>query len=130
MIGYSLSFVSQIPYLFITRFERIYTYMLIGYARVSTHEQNLDLQRDALKNAGCTKTFTDTVSGGTAERPGLAEAFHYLRDGDTLVVWRLDRRGPTLKHLIETITQLHCQGIGFKSPPGSTLFPTTALFRI
>src|SRR3954451_5822947 len=58
--------------------------MLIGYARVSTHEQNLDLQRDALKKAGCTKTFTDTISGGTAERPGLAEAFSHLREGDTL----------------------------------------------
>jgi DNA invertase Pin-like site-specific DNA recombinase len=87
--------------------------MLIGYARVSTHEQNLDLQRDALKNAGCTKTFT--VSGGTAERPGLAEAFSHLREGDTLVVWRLDRLGRSLKHLIETITKLHSQGIGFKS---------------
>src|SRR3954462_14803345 len=89
--------------------------MLIGYARVSTHEQNLDLQRDALKKAGCTKTFTDTVSGGTIDRPGLAEAFSHLREGDTLVVWRLDRLGRSLKHLIETITKLHSQGIGFKS---------------
>src|SRR3954465_6997389 len=84
MIGYSLSFVSQIPYLFITRFERIYTYMLIGYARVSTHEQNLDLQRDALKNASCTKTFTDTVSGGTAERPGLARISHTFCDTEAI----------------------------------------------
>ena len=83
--------------------------MLIGYARVSTHEQNLDLQRDALKKAGCTQTFTDTVSGGTAERPGLAEAFSHLREGDTLVVWRLDRLGRSLKHVIETITKLHSQ---------------------
>src|SRR3954454_5691333 len=89
--------------------------MLIGYARVSTHEQNLDLQRDALTNAGCTQTFTDTVSGGTTERPGLAEAFSHLREGDTLVVWRLDRLRRALKHLIETITKLHSQGIGFKS---------------
>ena len=89
--------------------------MLIGYARVSTHEQNLDLQLDALKKAGCTQTFTDTVSGGTTERPGLAEAFSHLREGDTLVVWRLDRLGRSLKHLIETITKLHSQGIGFKS---------------
>src|SRR3954454_17729600 len=89
--------------------------MLIGYARVSTHEQNLDLQLDALKNNGCTKTFTDTVSGGAAERPGLAEAFSHLRDGDTLGVWRLDRLGRSLKHLIETITKLHSQGIGFNS---------------
>src|SRR4051812_27812426 len=89
--------------------------MLIGYARVSTTDQTLDLQLDALRNAGCTKTFTDTVSGGAAERPGLAEAFSHLRDGDTLVVWRLDRLGRSLTHLIETITKLHSQGIGFKS---------------
>src|SRR3954470_22971462 len=90
--------------------------MFIGYARVSTHEQNLDLQQDALKKAGCDNhIFTDTVSGGTAERPGLAEAFSHLRDGDTLVVWRLDRLGRSLKHLIETVTQLHSQGTGFKS---------------
>ena len=89
--------------------------MLIGYARVSTTDQTLDLQLDALKNAGCTKTFTDTVSGGTAERPGLADAFSHLRDGDTLVVWRLDRLGRSLTHLIETVTRLHSQGIGFKS---------------
>src|SRR3954469_116269 len=89
--------------------------MLIGYARVSTTDQTLDLQLDALQKAGCTKIFTDTLSGGTAERPGLAEAFSHLRDGDTLVVWRLDRLGRSLKHLIETVTQLHSQGIGFKS---------------
>ena len=89
--------------------------MLIGYARVSTTDQTLDLQLDALKKAGCTQTFTDTVSGGTTERPGLAETFSHLRDGDTLVVWRLDRLGRSLKHLIETITKLHSQGIDFKS---------------
>src|SRR4051812_24479703 len=89
--------------------------MLIGYARVSTTDQTLDLQLDALTNAGCTKTFTDTVSGGTAERPGLAEAFSHLRNGDTLVVWRLDRLGRSLTHLIETVRKLHSQGIGFKS---------------
>jgi DNA invertase Pin-like site-specific DNA recombinase len=89
--------------------------MLIGYARVSTTDQTLDLQLDALKKAGCTKTFTDTVSGSAAERPGLAEAFSHLREGDTLVVWRLDRLGRSLKHLIETVTQLHSRGIGFKS---------------
>src|SRR3954468_8144501 len=90
--------------------------MLIGYARVSTTDQTLDLQLDALQKAGCTKTFTDTVSGGTAERPGLAEAFSHLREGDTLVVWRLDRLGRSLKHLIETITKVHSQGIGFQGP--------------
>ncbi len=89
--------------------------MLIGYARVSTTDQTLDLQLDALKNAGCTKTFTDTVSGGTAERPGLAEAFSHLRDGDTLVVWRLDRLGRSLGHLIETVKLLEQHSVGFRS---------------
>src|SRR4051812_7251313 len=89
--------------------------MLIGYARVSTTDQTLDLQLDALTNAGCTKTFTDTVSGGTAERPGLAEAFSHLRDGDTLVVWRLDRLGRSLTHLIDAVTTLSGRGVGFRS---------------
>src|SRR4051812_20713763 len=90
--------------------------MLIGYARVSTTDQTLDLQLDALKKAGCDNhIFTDTASGGTAEPPGLADAFSPMRDGDTLVVWRLDRLGRSLKHLIETVTQLHSHGIGFKS---------------
>ncbi len=65
--------------------------MLIGYARVSTHDQTLNLQRDALEKAGCTKIFTDTASGAKAERKGLDEALNYVRKGDTLVVWRLDR---------------------------------------
>src|SRR3712207_5000587 len=89
--------------------------MLIGYARVSTHDQTLDLQLDALKQAGCEQLFTDTVSGGTVERPGLEDAFSHLRKGDTLVVWRLDRLGRSLRHLIATITDLHSRGIGFRS---------------
>jgi len=89
--------------------------MLIGYARVSTQDQTLDLQTDALKQAGCEKLFTDTMSGANAERPGLQEAMNHLRVGDTLVVWRLDRLGRTLKHLIATITDLSDKGIGFKS---------------
>jgi DNA invertase Pin-like site-specific DNA recombinase len=89
--------------------------MLIGYARVSTHDQTLDLQLDALRKAGCTQTFTDTASGGAAERPGLEEAFSHLRDGDTLVVWRLDRLGRSLRHLIETVWMLDARGVGFKS---------------
>ena len=89
--------------------------MLVGYARVSTQEQTLALQQDALAQAGCEKTFTDTVSGANAERPGLTEAFRFLRPGDTLVVWRLDRLGRSLKHLIETVRSLEAQGIGFKS---------------
>jgi DNA invertase Pin-like site-specific DNA recombinase len=79
---------------------------LIGYARVSTQDQHLHLQRDALTSAGCSKIYTDTVSGSTTERKGLDEALGYLRTGDTLVVWRLDRLGRSLKHLIETVTLL------------------------
>jgi DNA invertase Pin-like site-specific DNA recombinase len=89
--------------------------MYIGYARVSTEDQNLDLQRDALKKAGCEQIYTDRVSGTKAERKGLTEALSHLRAGDTLVVWRLDRLGRSLKHLIDTITQLQERGVGFKS---------------
>jgi len=89
--------------------------MLVGYARVSTHDQTLDLQLDALKAAGCSKVSQDTVSGAKESRPGLEEALAYLRPGDTLVVWRLDRLGRTLRHLIETVTDLEEKGIGFKS---------------
>ncbi len=91
--------------------------MLIGYARVSTNEQNLDLQRDALRKAGVSakNIFTDTITGTKEERPGLAQALSHLRESDTLVVWRLDRLGRSLKHLIETVTALKQQGIAFKS---------------
>ncbi len=89
--------------------------MLIGYARVSTQEQTLDLQKDALEKIGCFKIFTDVISGAKAERKGLEETLEYVREGDTLVVWRLDRLGRSLKHLIETITRLNNRKIGFKS---------------
>jgi DNA invertase Pin-like site-specific DNA recombinase len=89
--------------------------MLIGYARVSTHEQTLALQQDALQKAGCTKIFTDTASGAKTERRGLDQALTYVRKGDTLVVWRLDRLGRSLPHLITTMTDLEERGIGFKS---------------
>src|ERR671917_1025350 len=89
--------------------------MQIGYARVSTEEQTLNLQLDALKAAGCEQIFTDRVSGARAERPGLTNALGHLRDGDTLVVWRLDRLGRSLPHLIETVTALAARGVGFKS---------------
>src|ERR687896_390947 len=89
--------------------------MNIGYARVSTQDQTLNLQKDALEKAGCKKIFTDTASGSKAERKGLDEALEYVREGDTLVVWRLDRLGRSLKHLIETISQLDTRKIGFKS---------------
>jgi DNA invertase Pin-like site-specific DNA recombinase len=89
--------------------------MLIGYARVSTYEQTLALQQDALQKAECTKIFTDTASGAKTERIGLEEALNYVRKGDTLVVWRLDRLGRSLPHLITTMTDLEARGIGFKS---------------
>jgi DNA invertase Pin-like site-specific DNA recombinase len=89
--------------------------MKVGYARVSTHEQNLSLQNDALTQIGCSKIFDDRVSGAKAERPGLQEAKAYVREGDTLVVWRLDRLGRSLKHLIETVTALEERGVGFQS---------------
>jgi DNA invertase Pin-like site-specific DNA recombinase len=89
--------------------------MLIGYARVSTHDQTLNLQRDALQKAGCSKIFTDTASGVKTERIGLDAALAYVRKGDTLVVWRLDRLGRSLPHLITTMTALEERGIGFKS---------------
>jgi DNA invertase Pin-like site-specific DNA recombinase len=89
--------------------------MNIGYARVSTDEQNLNLQRDALHKADCEQIFTDQVSGTKDRRPGLEDALSHLRSGDTLVVWRLDRLGRSLRHLIDTVTTFADKGIGFKS---------------
>ncbi len=89
--------------------------MKIGYARVSSAEQNLDLQIDALKKAGCKKIFSDELSGVTAKRKGLSKAKEHLRSGDTLVVWRLDRLGRSLKDLIQWITDLNHQKIDFIS---------------
>jgi DNA invertase Pin-like site-specific DNA recombinase len=88
--------------------------MLIGYARVSTLEQSLDLQTDALDRAGCEKLFTDKAGGARAERPGLDQALAHLRKGDTLVVWKLDRLGRDLRHLVNTVHDLAARGIGFK----------------
>ena len=89
--------------------------MLIGYARVSTQDQNLALQTEALTKAGCKKVFDDKVSGRRAERPGLIKALEMLREGDTLVVWKLDRLGRSVKHLVELVGELHQQGVHFKS---------------
>jgi len=89
--------------------------MNIGYARVSTFEQTLALQQDALATAHCERVFTDTISGSKSERPGLTEALDFLRPGDVLVVWKLDRLGRSLKYLIEVITRLNERGIGFRS---------------
>ena len=105
--------------------------MLIGFARISTTDQNLVLQTDALTQAGCNKIFKDVESGSKIDRNGLDEALNSLREGDTLVVWKLDRLGRLLKHLIEVITQLHKQNIAFKnlqenidtkSPGGKLIF--------
>jgi DNA invertase Pin-like site-specific DNA recombinase len=89
--------------------------MLIGYARVSTQDQNLELQREALIRAGCQKLFEDKVSGTRAERPGLAKALEILREDDTLVVWKLDRLGRSVKQLVDMVGDLHRQGVQFKS---------------
>ena len=89
--------------------------MLIGYARVSTHDQNLDLQIEALTKAGCQKIFNDKTSGSRAERPGLSKALEILRDGDTLVVWKLDRLGRSVKNLVDLVGNLAKQNIHFKS---------------
>ncbi len=87
--------------------------MKIGYARVSTSDQSLDLQIDALQQAGCERIYRDVASGAKAARPGLEEALDYLRPGDSLVVWRLDRLGRSLSHLIQTVKTLEECGIGF-----------------
>jgi DNA invertase Pin-like site-specific DNA recombinase len=89
--------------------------MNVGYARVSTSDQTLDLQKDALKKAGCQKIFTDVISGAKSKRDGLEEAKNYAREGDTLVVWKLDRMGRSLRDLIETVIDLKKRKIEFKS---------------
>ncbi len=88
---------------------------LLGYARVSTGAQDLALQHDALNTAGCLRIFDDTASGALDDRPQLAELLDHLREGDTLVVWRLDRLGRSLRHLIDTVTALADRGVGFRS---------------
>lgn len=87
----------------------------IGYSRVSTVDQDAALQNDALKTAGCKRIYSDTMSGAKDDRPGLAKAIEHLDEGDVLVVWRLDRLGRNLKHLLATIEMLEEKGIGFQS---------------
>ena len=102
---------------------------LIGCARVSTAEQSLALQRDALHAAGCEEVYEDHGSGARADRPGLAAALAHVRRGDTLVTWKLDRLGRSMGHLIETVRALEARGVGFRSltegvdttTPGGTL---------
>src|SRR5450432_943868 len=104
--------------------------MLIGYARVSTPDQNLDLQDDALRKAGCEKVFSEIGSGAKSDRAVLSEALEFARKQDTLVVWKLDRLGRSLKHLIDTVTGLQKRSVGFRSlqenldttSPGGKLF--------
>ena len=89
--------------------------MKIGYARVSTLDQNPELQMDALEQAGCEKIYSDKISGAKTTRPGLDDALEYARKGDCLVVWRLDRLGRSLKHLIKVVEELEAEGVGFIS---------------
>lgn len=89
--------------------------MSVGYARVSTQEQTPHIQQDALKKAGCKRISTDTIHGASQERKGLQEALTFMREGDMLVRWKLDRLGRSLKHLVETVNALSARGVGFKS---------------
>ena len=100
----------------IQRITAIRAAMLIGYARVSTHDQIIDLQRDALKAAGCARVFVDHgINGATTRRRGLDRAMAALKSGDTLVVWKLDRLGRSLAHLVQIIAELGERGVSFRS---------------
>ena len=103
--------------------------ILIGYARVSTVDQNLALQRDALTEAGCTRIFTEQLSGAVTDRPELASALSYARSGDTIVVWKLDRLARSIKQLIDTVESLRVRGVGFRSLT-EALDTTTAQGRL
>jgi DNA invertase Pin-like site-specific DNA recombinase len=99
---------------------------LVGYARVSTSDQDFSLQVNDLKKAGCNQIFTDKVSGTKSERPGLNECLKALQEDDTLVVWRLDRLGRSMQHLVNVITELKARGIGFRSLKDGAIDTTTA----
>ena len=109
--------------------------MRIGYARVSTRDQNLEMQFDALAKAACWRIFTDKLSGAEVERPGLKEALSHLREGDTLVVWKLDRLGRSVKGLVDLVNGLEARKVHFHSitdgldtrtPPGRFFFHVMA----
>ena len=89
--------------------------MLIGYVRVSTNDQNTDLQRNALNCAGCERIFEDKISGTKSDRPGLKKLLRTLSAGDTLVVWKLDRLGRSMRHLVTLIEELRQRGVNFRS---------------
>lgn len=93
--------------------------MKIGYARVSTDDQHLELQLDALRQAGCEKIFEDKISGSKFDRPGLNDALTYAREGDVLVVWRLDRLGRSLPDLLDLVTRLESSGAGGSTQTGA-----------
>lgn len=103
--------------------------MLIGYMRVSTGEQNLDLQRDALDRVGCERVFDDVCSGRATERPGLGKALDIARDGDTMVVWKLDRIGRSLPHVVGLVGDLAKRGVGLKVLTGD-IDTTTSTGRL
>jgi DNA invertase Pin-like site-specific DNA recombinase len=98
----------------------------IGYARVSTTDQDLSLQINDLKAASCEPIFTDKVSGAKSNRPGLDDCLKTLRVGDTLVVWRLDRLGRSMQHLVSVVTDLKARGIGFRSLRDGAIDTTSA----
>lgn len=89
--------------------------MLVGYVRVSTNDQNTALQRNALESSGCELIFEDKISGKTSDRPGLKRVLRTLSEGDTLVVWKLDRLGRSMRHLVGLVEELRERGINFKS---------------
>src|SRR5258708_37413069 len=103
--------------------------MLLGYAGVSTIDQNLALQRDALTEAGCEKIFTEQMSGAVTDRPALHDTLEFARSGDTLIVWKLDRLARSMKQLIETVETLRVRGVGFRSLT-EALDTTTAQGRL
>jgi len=103
--------------------------MLIGYMRVSTGEQSLDLQRDALERAGCERVYDDVCSGRATDRPGLAQALEVARDGDALAVWKLDRIGRSLPHVVGLVGDLQKRGVGLKVLTGD-VDTTTATGRL